>query len=105
MNNGVATVCDACFKPLDGINGTEKVKKQYLSIRGTICLKTYDINRIEHYTWGNPNKEEALRTFLHFCNGKCLDDYMAMRVTLKAEYHQNKGLEPVNYLDPDKIES
>lgn len=103
MRSGLTVLCDGCFKPIDGTYGTAKVRKQYISIRGTVNVKTWDANGIEHYVYAVLGEEEAMHTWLNFCNGKCLDDYMVVKMLLKAQYHNNKGLSVIDYVDPDTL--
>lgn len=103
MRSGITTLCDGCFKPIDGIYGTAKVRKQYISIRGTLNVKTWDFGGIEHYVYAILGEEEAMRTWLNFCNGKCLDDFMVVKMLLKAQYHDSRGLSVINYTDPDTL--
>lgn len=98
MENRIYTACDNCATVLDGLYKAAKVKKSYISFKGSLCLKSYDKNDIEHFTYANPNKLDALQTFMHFCNGTCLDEYMQARVFLKAEYHQDNDLPAVDYV-------
>lgn len=100
MRNGYSTVCDACFKPLDGIVGTAKVRKQYISIQGVISLKSYDKNKIEHYVYADGSRETAMMKWYNFCNGSCLDAFMQSQIVLKGLYHDQRGLAPVDYVDP-----
>jgi hypothetical protein len=104
MNNGVFTACDFCGEPLEGLFKNAMVKKQFLSIRGTVCLKVYDRNKVEHYVYANPDKVQAMSRFLHFCNGNCLDGYMEMRIVLKTQYHDIKGLQPVDYMAAGEVD-
>lgn len=104
MQNGIVTVCDACMTPLDGIQGTHRVKKQYISIKGSICLKAFDKNMVGHYVYAQ-TPDYVGRDFMHFCDGTCLDDYMSVKVMLKGEYHDKNGLAPVNYVKPEEVVS
>ena len=103
MRSGITVLCDACFKPIDGIYGTAKVKKQYLSLRGTLNLKTYDPEGVEHYVYAILGEEQAKITWLNFCDGKCIDQYMSVKIFLKTQYHESRSLPPVNYIDPDTL--
>lgn len=102
MNNGVTTVCDACMKPLDGIHGTERVKKQYLGIRGSVMLKVFDKNMIAHYVYAQ-TPDFVGKEILHFCDGQCLNDFMDVKIMLKGEYHDKRGLEKVDYVNPEEM--
>lgn len=96
MQNRIYTACDNCATVLDGLHKAAKVKKSYLTIKGTICLKSYDKQNTEHYTYAL-FKDEAALTYLHFCNGTCLDEYMQGRLILKAKYHSDHDLPFVDY--------
>ena len=100
MQNRVYTACDNCAAVIDGMFKAQRVKKSYISFRGSLCLKSYDKNSIEHFTYANPSKEEALNTFMHFCNGVCLDEFLQTRLILKSEYHQDNNLPDVDYAPP-----
>ncbi len=97
MRNRICTACDGCQNVLEGIKGTQVVKSNYLTIRGTICYEAFDKNKVKHFTYGSSSTEEAVTTYLHFCNGKCIDDYMSARVFLKSQWHENNNLPEVDY--------
>lgn len=91
MKNSIYTTCDACNEIIDGVDKVAKVQKRYLTIQGSISLTYWDEHGVPHFCYAveGPN---AKYTFLHFCDGFCLDDFMEVRLMMKAKYHEENNL-------------
>lgn len=91
MKNALHTSCDACGDILEGRKGTAEMYKDNISIKGSICLTTYDPEtHWADYTYAL-EKAFSGTTMMHFCNAACLTDYLQTRKILRAQYKLEKA--------------
>lgn len=98
MKNSINTVCDFCSSVLSGKSGTATMKKEYLSIRGQVCLVEYhEDTKDEKYTYMSEKND---LTFFHFCAKKsCLLDYIQARRVMRDEYKKSHVMDYSGYGD------
>ncbi len=105
MRNSTYTTCDGCGTIIDGRDGTAVVKSTYITIKGSLRLNYYDSYGVQHHAYDRfrPAAEDTVgrKPFLDyeyydFCSGFCLDDFMETRLIMKAKYHEDNNLPPIN---------
>lgn len=78
MQNALYVMCDACGKIVQGKQGTADIKEPFISLRGSLCYQEFYDNSY-HYFYGT---QKGDLTFLHFCNGDCVDTYLSAKKEL-----------------------
>lgn len=80
---------------MDGTVGTAKTHKRYMTISGAVNWKYWDKNGQWHIVYAQSEKYAVLHP-LNFCNGFCLDDYMGQRLMMKAKWHEENNMPPID---------
>lgn len=88
MQNLICTACDSCMKALDGKQGTAEVKSNYITIKGSVCLYVWNEDRSQHDFYYAQSKGDL--NMLHFCNGRCFDDFMEARKAVVSESYKRQ---------------
>jgi hypothetical protein len=93
MQNAIYTACDSCATIVDGKQGTADVKRNFLSIQGSLCLNLWNIDTDRHEFYYASQKGDVTR--LHFCDEKCMIAYLNARrqviVDKKNSWHTDPG--------------
>jgi hypothetical protein len=62
MQNAIYTACDSCATIVDGKQGTADVKRNFLSIQGSLCLNLWNIDTDRHEFYYASQKGDVKRT-------------------------------------------
>ncbi len=90
MQNRLHTSCDFCAEILEGKSGTAEMRKEYISVRGSLMLKTYDEDTHHPFYTYAADKQNAM-TPMHFCAKKsCLVDFLEARKFQREDYLRTK---------------
>lgn len=90
MQNSLYTACDSCAEVLEGKKGTAQMRKNYLSIKGSVCLYVYN-TEIERYDFHYGQPKDTTES-LHFCNGACFDSYMEAKKVIHQSFKSSKSI-------------
>lgn len=75
--------CDQCTAILDGVSGTARIKKPYISIAGKIAQSAYNEEFRTHVHVFLMDKGVPR---LYFCNATCLANYINQQYARRKEW-------------------